>query len=67
MVKTGQRPPPKAARSGLDDREHGATLKQVGNIAAAGPLWLATFRADNGLPPAHLRLLNGRKSHQLEI
>ena len=29
-VDTGQRPPPEAARSGVDDREHGATLDQVG-------------------------------------
>jgi len=36
-VKTGRRPPPKAARSGLEDREHGALLKQAGNIAGAGP------------------------------
>ncbi len=29
-VNTGQRPPPEAARSGVDDREHSATLDQVG-------------------------------------
>jgi hypothetical protein len=45
MVKTGQRPPPKAARSGLDDREHGATLKQVGNIVAAGLHWALYLQA----------------------
>jgi len=29
-VKTGRRPPPQAALCGLDGREHGATLNQVG-------------------------------------
>jgi hypothetical protein len=29
-VNTGQRPPPEAARSGVDDREHSAMLDQVG-------------------------------------
>jgi len=29
-VKTGRRPPPQAAQCGLDGREHGATLNQVG-------------------------------------
>src|SRR5215472_16515432 len=30
-VKTGRRPPPQAAQCGLDGREHGATLNQVGS------------------------------------
>ena len=30
-VKTGRRPPPTAAQCGLDGREHGATLNQVGS------------------------------------
>jgi hypothetical protein len=34
-VQTGQRPPPEAARSGLDGCEHGATLDQVGPAAAS--------------------------------
>src|SRR5215467_3142742 len=29
-VKAGRRPPPQAAQCGLDGREHGATLNQVG-------------------------------------
>ena len=29
-VKTGRRPPPQAAQCGLDGREHGAKLNQVG-------------------------------------
>ena len=29
-VETGRRPPPQAAQCGLDGREHGATLNQVG-------------------------------------
>jgi hypothetical protein len=36
-VKAGRRPPPEAARSGLDGVEHGAILGQVGakDVAAA--------------------------------
>ena len=30
-VKTGRRPPPQAAQCGLDGREHGASLNQVGS------------------------------------
>src|SRR5215467_9308990 len=30
-VKAGRRPPPQAAQCGLDGREHGATLNQVGS------------------------------------
>src|SRR5262252_5810762 len=30
-VKTGRRPPPQAAQCGLDGREHGVTLNQVGS------------------------------------
>ena len=34
-VNTGRRPPPKAARSGVDGREHGASLNRVGRRVAA--------------------------------
>ena len=34
-VSTGRRPPPEAARSGVDWHEHGANLRPVGNITAA--------------------------------
>jgi len=34
-VKTGRRSPPKAARSGIDGCEHGATLNQVGRPAGS--------------------------------
>src|SRR5215472_14885019 len=30
-VKAGRRPPPQAAQCGLDGREHGATLNQIGS------------------------------------
>src|SRR5215472_17252238 len=30
-VKTGRKPPPQAAQCGLDGREHGVTLNQVGS------------------------------------
>src|SRR4051812_8887889 len=36
-VKTGRRPPPKAARSGLDGGEHGAMLPKVGTTSTAPP------------------------------
>src|SRR5438477_13083756 len=36
-VKTGRRPPPKAARSGLDGGEHGAMLPRVGRTSTAPP------------------------------
>ena len=50
-VKAGRRPPPQAAQCGLDGREHGATLNQVGS---------ARFLADTpsgrgGLPTWCLR------------
>src|SRR6516165_2887320 len=55
-VKTGRRPPPQAAQCGLDGREHGATLNQVGT---AQLLSLHTTRKGSltdllsvGLPPA---------------
>src|SRR2546423_440411 len=37
-VKTGRRPPPKAARSGLDGGEHGAMLTRVGRTSTPPPL-----------------------------
>src|SRR5204862_6014869 len=37
-VKTGRRPPPKAARSGLDGGEHGAMLPMVGRTSTPPPL-----------------------------
>src|SRR5438045_7097804 len=36
-VKTGRRPPPKAARSGLDGGEHGAMLTKVGRTSTPPP------------------------------
>src|SRR5215467_12689424 len=36
-VKTGRRPPPQAAQCGLDGREHGATLNQVGTASVSKP------------------------------
>src|SRR5436190_23988671 len=36
-VKTGRRPPPKAARSGLDGGEHGAMLPRVGRTSTPPP------------------------------
>src|SRR2546421_3432864 len=36
-VKTGRRPPPKAARSGLDGGEHGAMLTKVGRTSSPPP------------------------------
>src|SRR5947207_14418127 len=36
-VKTGRRPPPKAARSGLDGGEHGAMLPRVGRTSIPPP------------------------------
>src|SRR3954451_15168221 len=36
-VKTGRRPPPKAARSGLDGGEDGAMLPKVGTTSTAPP------------------------------
>src|SRR6516165_7488233 len=68
-VKAGRRPPPQAAQCGLDGREHGATLNQVGS---ARFLTRHTIRKGSltdllpaGLPPAALFAChNGRKSHQ---
>ena len=67
-VKTGRRPPPQAAQRGLDGREHGATLNQVGSAR-----FLSRHTTRNGwltdllpaeLPPAALLAChNGRKSH----
>src|SRR3954447_11009216 len=37
-VKTGRRPPPKAARSGLDGGEHGPMLPRVGRTSTPPPL-----------------------------
>ena len=35
VVKTGRRPPPQAAQRGLDGREHGAKLDQIGSADAS--------------------------------
>src|SRR5215469_2803302 len=60
-VKAGRRPPPQAAQCGLDGREHGATLNQVGSYHPEG---VAYRPAASGLPPAALFAChNGRKSH----
>src|SRR5215472_10101659 len=57
-VKTGRRPPPQAAQCGLDGREHGVTLNQVGSYHPEGVVLPA------GLPSAALFAChNGRKSH----
>src|SRR6516225_4979001 len=67
-VKTGRRPPPQAAQCGLDGREHGATLNQVGRARFLSRHtirkgWL-TDLLPAGLPPAALFAChNGRKSH----
>jgi hypothetical protein len=47
-VKTGRRPPPKAAQSGLDGGEHGARLGRVGGSAIMPPAAAPPFcaRAD---------------------
>ena len=51
-VKAGRRPPPQAAQCGLDGREHGGTLNQIGS-----------YPLPAGLPPAALFAChNGRKS-----
>jgi hypothetical protein len=72
-VKTGRRPPPKAAQSGLDGREHGASFDQAGRaaalLAADGAMQIygycdITMRpAVGGLPPRPIFSLTiGRKS-----
>ena len=67
-VKAGRRPPPQAAQCGLDGREHGATLSQVGS---ARFLCRHTIRrgmayrpaACGVTPAAFFACNNGRKSH----
>src|SRR5215468_4755499 len=50
-VKAGRRPPPQAAQCGLDGREHGATLNQVGSAR-----FLADSPSERGrLPTCCLR------------
>src|SRR6516162_3483684 len=67
-VKAGRRPPPQAAQCGLDGREHGATVYQVGSARflrrhTVRKGWL-TDCCLRGLPPAALFAFhNGRKSH----
>src|SRR5262249_47399849 len=67
-VKAGRRPPPQAAQCGLDGREHGATLNQVGSARFLSRHttqngWL-TDPLPAGLPRAALFAChNGRKSH----
>src|SRR5215831_13555775 len=67
-VKTGRRPPPQAAQCGLDGREHGVTLNQVGSarFLSRHPIrkgWLIDLPPAR-LPPAALFAChNGRKSH----
>ena len=67
-VKTGRRPPPQAAQCGLDGREHGVTLNQVGSAQFLSlqhhPERVAHRPAAAWLPPAALfASQNGRKSH----
>ena len=66
-VKTGRRPPPQAAQCGLDGREHGASLNQVGSAliqASTPPGRELIDLISAGLPPAALfACQNGRKSH----
>ena len=67
-VKAGRRPPPQAAQCGLDGREHGVTLNQVGSarFLSRHPIrkgWLTDLPPAR-LPPAALfACQNGRKSH----
>ena len=70
-VKTGRRPPPQAAQCGVDGREHGVTLNQVGSarFLSRHPIrkgWLTDLPPAR-LPPAALfACQNGRKSHHPE-
>ena len=71
-VKAGRRPPPQAAQCGLDGREHGVTLNQVGSarFLSRHPIrkgWLTDLPPAR-LPPAALfACQNGRKSHHPSI
>jgi hypothetical protein len=76
-VKTGRRPPPKAAQSGLDGREHGASLDQAGRaaalLAADGAVQICGYSdikvnsTAGGLPPRPIFPLTiGRKSEVAE-
>src|SRR5262252_9197492 len=71
-VKIGRRPPPQAAQCGLDGREHGVTLNQVGSarFLSRHPIrkgWLIDLPPAR-LPPAALFAChNGRKSHQPQV
>jgi hypothetical protein len=63
-VKTGRRPPPQAARSDHDSREHGASLDQAGNYRSKpvpsrtdAPVCAAGYR------PPLFPCSSGRKSH----
>src|SRR2546421_12994281 len=49
-VKTGRRPPPKAARSGLDGGEHGAMLTRVGRTSTPPPLTQLLDRSSTQRP-----------------
>jgi len=49
-VNTGRRPSPKAARSGVDSREHSATLAQAGSAFAACSIAATGPRTNRGEP-----------------
>ena len=49
-VKTGRRPPAKPAQRGLDGREHGANLNQVGSA----PVFKPAAPPGGGLSPLNL-------------
>jgi hypothetical protein len=64
VVKTGQRPPPEAARRGLDEREHGARLNQVGHCRREVSHQSPPIRCGGGWRThVGFPLLTGRKSH----
>ena len=62
VVKAGRRPPPKAARSGLDDASR-ATLPVAGRRAAA--LRVVAFAADHQLPGDARGLVGQRHGREL--
>ena len=60
-VNTGRRPPPKAARSGVDGREHGATLAKPGTLFAPYAIKASGSRTNRGEPAV------GRESSRRDL
>ena len=60
-VNTGRRPPPKAARSGVDGREHGATLAKPGTLFAPYLITASGSRTNRGEPAV------GRESSRRDL